>query len=347
MNIFNRIVDLLAEGESFVLALVLTRQGSAPRSAGARMIVRADGSIDGTVGGGILEARVLQMAAEVFRDKSTRFERFVLDAEGAGRIGMICGGSVEVLLQFLNSSVAAHLDLYRELAAVLRERKRVWLLTRIACDGESRRLPAQCLISDNCLIAGGSALEPNVINELAKNRGYLPSIIETGSGRYLVEPLSGMGTAYIFGAGHVGKALADLTGYVGFRTVALDDREEFANRERLPSCDDIIVLRSFDTAFAGLNIDRDSYIVIVTRGHAYDGVVLSAALKTSAGYIGMIGSRRKRDFLYGLLLKEGFTPADLQRVHSPIGLDIGAETPEEIAVSILAELIRSRAGKNK
>ncbi|MHC1727008.1 MAG: XdhC family aldehyde oxidoreductase maturation factor [Syntrophobacteraceae bacterium] len=346
MNIFTNIVDLLAEGENFVLALVLTRTGSAPRSAGARMIIRTDGSIIGTVGGGVLEAAVRRMAVQLFQDKKSRFERFALDGEGAGRIGMICGGNVEVMLQFLDSSASGHLDLYRELAAALGDRKRAWLITRIGPDNE-KRFPAQCLISDNSLIAGEFEYGPEVISELAKARGYLPVVVETGFERFLVEPLSSMGTVYIFGAGHVGQALASLTGQVGFRTVVLDDREEFANRQRLSSADEVVVLKSFAKGFDGLHIGQDSYIVILTRGHVHDGVVLSRALKTSAGYIGMIGSRRKRDVLYDSLGREGFTADDFKRVHSPIGLAIGAETPEEIAVSILAELIQSRAGKNK
>jgi xanthine dehydrogenase accessory factor len=133
---------------------------------------------------------------------------------------------------------------------------------------------------------------------------------------------------------------------VGFRTVVLDDREEFADRGRFPWVDEIHVLESFERAMDGLVINDESYLVLVTRGHAHDRTVLAQALRTTAGYIGMIGSRRKREAIYAALLEAGFTPRDLERVHCPIGLDIGAETPEEIAVSILAELIQMRARKH-
>jgi xanthine dehydrogenase accessory factor len=127
----------------------------------------------------------------------------------------------------------------------------------------------------------------------------------------------------------------------------LDDRAEFANFERFPEADTVRVLDDFEDGVDGLGIDADTYAVIVTRGHLYDRVVLGQVLKTEAAYIGMIGSRRKIDSIYRTLLKEGFTAADFQRVHAPIGLDIQAETPEEIAVSIVAELIQKRAQRTQ
>ena len=130
-----------------------------------------------------------------------------------------------------------------------------------------------------------------------------------------------------------------------FYTVVLDDREEFANRQRFTDSDEIVVLKSFEDAFVGRVFDTNSYIVIVTRGHSHDKTVLAQALKTNAEYIGMIGSRRKRDIIYQKLLADKFSQTDIDRVHSPIGLNIRAETPEEIAISIVAELIQSRAEK--
>jgi len=148
---------------------------------------------------------------------------------------------------------------------------------------------------------------------------------------------------YLFGAGHVSRPVAELAAMVDFRTIVLDDREEFANNERFPKADQIVVLPSYDDVFAGLEIGGDSYLVIVTRGHLHDKTVLEQSLRTDAGYVGMIGSRRKQRLVYDELLGKGFCEDDLNRVHNPIGLDIAAETPEEIAVSIVAELIAARA----
>ena len=155
-----------------------------------------------------------------------------------------------------------------------------------------------------------------------------------------------MRTVVLFGAGHVSQQVAPLCEKVGFRVMVLDDRVEYANPVRFTGETEIRVLDSFDD-WAGLPIDAGCYIVILTRGHIHDKTVLGLALRTSAGYIGMIGSRRKRDKIYQALQEEGFTQQDINRVYSPIGLDIGAETPEELAVSIVGELIQVRAAEQK
>ena len=151
---------------------------------------------------------------------------------------------------------------------------------------------------------------------------------------------------YLFGAGHICTFVAPLAKMVGFRVAVIDDREEFANRERFPNADEIIVC-PFADAFDRIAISANAYVAIVTRGHLHDRDVLNAALQTDAGYIGMIGSRRKRDIIYASLMKEGFSAARLKEVHSPIGADIGGETPEEIAISIVAELIAERRSARK
>jgi xanthine dehydrogenase accessory factor len=131
---------------------------------------------------------------------------------------------------------------------------------------------------------------------------------------------------------------------VGFRVIVADDREAFANRERFAEADDVVVIADFESALSMFAVDENTYVVIVTRGHRHDKSVLAQALRSKAGYIGMIGSARKRDTIYNVLRQEGICEADIARVHCPIGLAIGAETPEEIAVSIVAELIARRAG---
>jgi xanthine dehydrogenase accessory factor len=255
---------------------------------------------------------------------------------------MICGGNVDFLMHFEDASQPARLELYEELLAALNSRKRAWLIMRLP-DGEiSEGAPAAYLFKD-----GGASLEvqglPPAKEFLVEASSTQPVVLEFQGGRFFVEPLCSEGAVYIFGAGHIGQKLAQLTKFVGFRTVVLDDREEFANRELLGSADRIVVLRSFDEAMKELDIDEESYLVIVTRGHVHDKTVLGQALRTRARYIGMIGSRKKRDATYEVLTKEGFTAEAFARVHAPVGLNIGAETPEEIAISIVAELIQARA----
>jgi xanthine dehydrogenase accessory factor len=157
----------------------------------------------------------------------------------------------------------------------------------------------------------------------------------------LLEPIFSEPTVYIFGGGHVSEQLAPLAKKVHFKVVVIDDREMFANRTRFPEADEVIV-SEFEECFNQLHIDETSYIVIVTRGHLYDGFVLKQAVKTKTRYIGMIGSKKKIRTLYQNLMEEGISKDTLARVYAPIGIDINSETPEEIAVSIVAELIKVR-----
>ncbi|MDR3569601.1 MAG: XdhC family protein [Syntrophobacteraceae bacterium] len=341
MDIFKRILELLMAGEDLVLAVIASKAGSAPRGVGARMVVRADGAIVGTIGGGLIEAQVQRLAADVFTDRGAVFKKFVLSARDAAQMSMICGGDVEVLIHFLESCDPAGRLVYRQAAEALRLRERAFLITEIPSDGKP---VAQCLVKNDGTVEG--SLDPTAAKALMPYQGSA-GLVSSARGLFLVEPLSNEGAAFIFGAGHVSQKLAPLTRMVGFRTVVLDDRSEFANRERFDCADEIIVPASFQGAMDGLDIDEKSYIVIVSRGHVDDKTLLRQALKTNAGYIGMIGSRKKRDKTYEALASEGFGAGDFDRVHSPIGIAIEAETPEEIAVSIVAELILARAKKNR
>lgn len=345
MQIFNSLVELLTQRESVALTTILSRSGSAPRAVGTRMIVRSDGSILGTIGGGILEARVQQLAKHAFDHRAAIVRDFVLSAEDAEQMGMICGGQLRVLIQYVDGSDPAYLGFHRQVTASLELGKSAWLITEIPTGETVHSGLVQCLCrNDGTRVFAGEHDNLPIPFPLAESRE--PQVVTRGTSRFLVEPLCHEGVVFIFGAGHISQQLALLTRLVGFRTVVLDDREEFANRERFASADDVVVLPSFDGAMAGLSIDENSFIVLVTRGHAHDKNLLGEALATRAGYIGMIGSRRKRDAVYQNLEKEGFTAEAFERVHSPIGLSIAAETPEEIAVSITAELIAVRAGAN-
>jgi len=344
VDIFQGIARLLDDGESFVLALIVSRSGSAPRAVGTRMVVRSNGSIMGTIGGGILEAQVQELAMDVFNQKNQVLKEFIFSAQDATQMGMICGGEVKVLVRYVDALQSFNCQLYQGILGVSESRKRAWLVTEISSSDEGTDMLAQCLVRSDGTQIG--ELEGSAVHALTSQVGLgQPEIILYERTRFLVESLCHEGTVYIFGAGHISQELAPLTRLVGFRTVVLDDRLEFANRERFPIADEVIVLDSFDRAMHGLEINEESYLVLVTRGHAHDKTVLEQALGTSAGYIGMIGSRRKRDAIYEALKKEGYSHHQLESVYSPIGLEIAAETPEEIAVSIVAELIQARAKK--
>jgi xanthine dehydrogenase accessory factor len=329
----------VSNSQPFVLATVVTRNGSAPRSAGAKMLVRPDGSIAGTVGGGKLEAEVLVQAAEVMHTHAAAVSEFHFTGADASTMDMICGGRVEVLLEWLDAQAPDVIELVQALQALADAHQKGWLVTRLSGSQAPGR---HALVSAEKVLAG-EVPEGLLLKSIQAARQ--PVLLQSGQPDCLVEPVNISGTLYIFGAGHVSRSLANFTQAVGFWTVVVDDRPEFANRQRFPCADQIIVPGSFTAALDGIEIDEDSYIVIVTRGHLHDQTVLAQALKTPAAYIGMIGSRRKCELIFQDLLKNGFTPEDIRRVYAPIGLPIEAETPEEIGVSITAELIKVRAEK--
>jgi xanthine dehydrogenase accessory factor len=337
--------ELLQRGETLVLATIITQSGSTPRTAGTRMLITRDGQIFGTVGGGALEASTMRAAAEIHRGASWRILTFDLSNPEAAAMEMICGGRVEVLLDRIrptaeNRSVFAlwHRELCRGAKALL-------VASARGAAGGAQELD-HGLLSAAGLQQGRCDLSPPALERLRRMAAGASSIevLTIDGALVLADPGQASQRLYVFGAGHVARPTAHLAALVGFGVTVLDDRCEFANAERFPDVRAVRTVASFDTALRDLPVDAGSYLVIVTRGHLHDAVVLAQALKTPAAYIGMIGSRRKRDAIYERLLREGFTTADLARVHCPIGLSIGAGSPEEIAVSIVAELIAVRAG---
>jgi len=173
----------------------------------------------------------------------------------------------------------------------------------------------------------------------------IDGLICGGTIEVFIEPIISYPTVHIFGAGHVSLPLARMSKMIGFRVVVIDDREIYANRERFPDADEVVV-SEFKKYFEKFDPDESSYIVIVTRGHRHDGTVLGWACRTEARYVGLMGSRAKKNIIYNELRSKGIPDEDLNRVSSPIGLEIGSKTPQEIAVSILAEMIRDmRMGK--
>ena len=320
------VCSLLGQGETVALATVVASTGSTPRSSGAKMVVRSDGSIVGTVGGGLAEAMACKKGAALIGLGDAAAELMFVDMtqELAANSDMICGGGLTLLLETLEPG-GPGAAAYAELDSLMRRGVRSVLSTR--CE------KTDMLRTVNHIV-------------LKKDDGCDTVFEERGMDLLLTEPMIPPAPLYIFGAGHVSLFTARVAAMVGFRTVVLDDRADFANRERFPEADEVVVLDSLENAFDGLDVSEDAFIVVVTRGHLHDRNVLAGALGTRAQYVGMIGSKKKRDKIYDSLLNDGFTQADIDRCYSPIGLTIGAQTPEEIAVSIVGELIRVRAGQD-
>ncbi len=345
IKLMRSVNHLLEDSEDLVLATIISHAGSTPRSVGTKMVVRRNGTIVGTIGGGLVEAEILKLAPEIFETAGAQVKTIeLMGATAATTDQMICGGRLMILLEYLAADPQTIRDI-QDLIAVLQKGRKGYLMKSLQNGPEAGR-GEMFLIHDGEIVFGRSLLSESWLRDFALKADKIrtPFIMEAENQRFFIEPTFAPGTVFLFGAGHVSQQAAEVAALVKFRTVVLDDRKEFANSQRFPKADQIIVLLSFDQAFAGLEIDSDSYVVILTRGHLHDKTVLEQALRSKAGYIGMIGSRRKRDILYQTLLSEGFTQEDIDRVHCPIGLKIGGETPEEIAVSIVAELIKARSG---
>jgi xanthine dehydrogenase accessory factor len=333
-HILDQLIAVLEQGQTAIMAAIVRSAGSTPRTSGARMLVMAGGGLSGSVGGGALEGKCLAMGKELLQKGGTHAELgFSLNALAAADSGMVCGGDADVLLQRVGPESLA---MFQRLQADYRNGKRPVLLTFLPL----KDLPPRFELFDPAEDGTHRELRKEI---LRKNR-RAPFLIASGDREVFVEPLVHPGTVHLAGAGHVALACAQLAVFAGFEVVVIDDRADFASRERYPQAREVRVVEGFDRCLNGLG--PDDYVVIVTRGHLHDRDVLAQALRTEAGYIGMIGSRSKRGAVYASLMKEGFTEKDLDRVHSPIGLTIGADTPEEIAVSIVAELIQARAGIN-
>jgi len=331
-HVLHDLITLLETGQRAVLAAVIRSSGSAPRTSGARMLVRGDGSLSGSVGGGALEGACLARARELFRDNLSWTELdFKLDGLSAAEEGMICGGAVTVLLHMVEPD---ELNWYRAIRQEYQQGLRPLVVTLLPVDGQ----PLKMLHLSR---RKGDNIEEELRRVILSKTKRAPLLMHFDNRPLFVEPLVHPGVVHLAGAGHVAFFTAQLAAFAGFEVVTIDDRAEFANKERFPQAREVRVIDSFADCLGDLGVD--DYVVIVTRGHLHDRTVLAQALRTDAGYIGMIGSRRKRAAIYTTLKNDGFTDADLARVHNPIGLPIGADTPEEIAVSIAAELIQVRA----
>lgn len=324
---------------------IIDNRGSAPRHVGSSMLVESSGSIEGTIGGGALEGAAVRNAVEAIEAGESRLMDFTLTSDDSANLGMICGGRGVVLIDYVDPGNAAVRGYYTALRALLEEGGRGWAVVEIPQERHPGWTARSCLLAADGRLAGDPSCSPEELAKWIETSGSRSQAPMVGAARTFVQPLGIQGAAYVFGAGHCGQKLVPLLSTVGFYTVVVDDRAEFANETLFPSADRIMVPDSFADVVKRLPIDEDSYVVIVTRGHIHDRTVLRQALETPAGYVGMIGSRRKIADVFQKLEESGVSPEQIARVHAPIGLPIGAETPEEIAVSIAAQLIQARATK--
>jgi xanthine dehydrogenase accessory factor len=250
VDIYEEILRLKQAGRASAIATIVQCSGSSPQKEGAKMLIRDDGSIVGTLGGGCIETEVVQTSLQVIKDGCPLTIPFELTEKHGG---LVCGGKVLVYIEPV--------------------------------------IP-----------------DPHLI---------------------------------ILGAGHVGKALSKIARFSGFKVTVVDDREEYANRDNVPDANETVVI-DFEKVLSKVSVDQNTYIVIATRGHNHDLDALKVALGTKARYIGLLGSKRKKALLFKTLKEKGFAQRDVDRIITPVGLSINSVTPEEIAISIMAQIIKYR-----
>ena len=346
MNILDEILSALQSEDCIMLATIISTSGSTPASALSKMIIKNGGTVSvGTIGGGCMEGEVILHANRLYNSGKAEILTFHL-TEDEIVSGLICGGSVDVLVEPITKE---NMSLCVELQSLINDGKDCILASLLT---NENKIEWKQIIP----LSEGSALPltsyiPHLSGELdqhirkAHDRQQ-PQRIELLSGELILEPIASNPNLIIFGGGHVSKFVSQTASMAGFRVTIIDDREKYANPQRFPEAVQTIVC-DFSKAFSMLTIKNSTYIIIVTRGHSFDEIILEQAVKTQAKYIGMIGSKRKVLTTFDHLRQRGVTDEMLNRVHAPIGLDIGAMTAEEIAVSIIAEMIRVRRGKKK
>ncbi len=314
-QLFEELYQILEAGKSAVLVTVIASSGSTPRGAGSRMLVREDGEIRGTIGGGAVEYRATEIAMEVIKKKISRIKGFTLTKNQVSDIGMICGGEVTVYFQYINPKDEEFKNVCKAVMEALKRKEDSWLVLDLSDE--------ICWRMWLC----NSKEEKKALSE--KN--------------YYMESLTQAGIVYVFGGGHVAQELVPVLSHVGFRCVVMDDREQFANDRVFPKAERTVV-GDMNRISDYLTIKKEDYVCVMTRGHVFDYLVQRQVMACHPRYIGVIGSRSKIGVVTEKLMADGFSREEIDACHMPIGISIRAETPAEIAISIAGELIRVRAG---
>ena len=355
MNTYSDILSALETEERVMLATIISTSGSTPASSLAKMLVKNNGTkFIGTIGGGWMENEVQTEAKRLLPLGKAKILTFHLKEDELIQ-GLICGGNLDVLIEPV---IREHLPLFQQAVTLCENGQDCFFATFVQTDGtmKDKRIFVTTEETNqwiDTLLAEWKIDIRNSANPTSNSdtKQFHHSIqrqneirrIRLPIGEIIIEPVLCTPDLFMFGGGHIGKSLCNFAAECGFRVVVIDDREQYSNTARFPKAVQILTM-DFQSAFNHISPKSSSYIVIATREHRYDEEILGRALQSSAAYIGMIGSRRKVESIYERLLTNGVPLEQLKRVYAPIGLEIDAVTPEEIAVSIAAQLIRRRRG---
>ncbi|KAA1276233.1 MAG: XdhC family protein [Chloroflexota bacterium] len=341
-------IDDLKDGQPCVLATVVRTKGSTPQKAGAMLLVRQDGTGVGTLGGGCVEGDIWFAAKEILRlNGGAEFKDYYLNEDIAARDGLVCGGTMYFYLEPLRDQ-KDFITVGNEILEAYDGGQPVSLATVVNAIDGGPALGSKLLLRSDGTVSGsfGNAeFDAQVIEVSRKvaDIGANESFNLSDGTEVFVDGFTTPPTLVMVGGGHVGKATADLAYSLGYRVYLVDDRPEFCNEERFPYAEERVI-ETYDKWTDHLDLNVNSFVVVATRGHRFDDMALESALKTRARYIGVLGSRRKTIMIYRRLLQQGVPLERIKEVYAPIGLNIGAVEPEELAVSIMSEIIMVRRG---
>ncbi len=348
-HIYLQLLEAIKENQPCVLATITNSQGSTPQKPGCSAIYNKKGLLTGTVGGGAVELATGEIASKCIRSKKLGYYKFNLGNDITDLEAAICGGGMSILM---DAAPEKHIDIFEAIS--ISKINRIPGVLATLCGSGTKECSEidRFWITDETLENYSGQMPDEIITAITEmlsnsNPDEFREIVQPDSDKEdmklaFLESIIPLPQLIIAGTGHVGKALSHLANLLDFEVIVWDDRPEFANKSNLPDADKILS-GNLEESIGNLTVTKDTFIVIVTRGHKNDASVLRKFIDSNAGYIGMIGSRRKIAQVCDTFLNNGWaTIEQWKKIHAPIGLEIGSKTVQEIAVSIAAQLIQVR-----
>jgi len=345
-DVFDAAINEIKNNRNFVISTVTRTQGSTPQKPGAKLLVREDGSGVGTLGGGCVEGDIWFASSEkIKRDESAEVRPYELNEDLAAKDGLVCGGTMHFMIDPIDNKLEFEFFL-DEIKKAYNGDKPV-ALVQVLESKKKDEISKKILIREDGSKSGQLISEETDEKLVKESRDLLAlgknKTLDIDGRLFYLEAFTTPPKLLIAGGGHVSKAIANLAKPLGFELNIFDDRDEFANKERFPEANDVKVA-SYGEGFDQFDINANTFIIIATRGHRQDDTATKAALNTNASYIGLLGSKRKTILIIEKLLSEGIDEQTFNKLRAPVGINIGARTPEEIAISIISEILSFRLG---
>ncbi|MBC78768.1 MAG: hypothetical protein CL745_04090 [Chloroflexi bacterium] len=347
-DVFDAAINEIKNNRKFVISTVTRTQGSTPQKPGAKLLVREDGSGVGTLGGGCVEGDIWFASSEkIKREESAEVRPYELNEDLAAKDGLVCGGTMHFMIDPIDNKLEFEFFL-DEIKKAYNGDKPV-ALVQVLESKKKEEISKKILIKEDGS-KSGQLISEEIDEKLVKESRDLLALgknktLAFDERLFYLEAFTTPPKLLIAGGGHVSKAIANLAKPLGFELNIFDDRDEFANKERFPEADDVKVA-SYGEGFDKFDVNANTFIIIATRGHRQDDTATKAALNTNASYVGLLGSKRKTILIIEKLLSEGIDEHTFNKLKAPVGINIGARTPEEIAISIISEILSFRLGGN-